>query len=416
MKTLLSVTAALIFTSMLGAADIYVDYEKGNNANNGTKDSPYQKFAVAIRRAKPGDTVYILPASKPIRDTLVVRNKKGAPGKPIIVDGMNNIFLGTEPLSPKKWKEVKPGYFSFKNTIASSMANRYFMVRNGKAVRMGRFNKAKGSKGYKSADQLQPGEWTLIRGKKLAAKNPKRPQYEYEYLLRLPEGAKTLAESGFEEPLHRRISGVNIAEECHYIHFRNIIVKNFLNDGYNIHGNCRNIIFENVAAVDCGDDAISAHETSLIYVKNFVAIGCSTAICHINKSENHHENVYAEKILGRDIFLTESTKNSLVNGWFKADSIGGFRLTTRKNTKQTFVMKNVRMLNSNPKAPFEIQSPGILDFKAEDVKIANYAKMHKFLAAQIKMVPETEIEAEIAAARKRLFAIFGGQLEKALGE
>jgi hypothetical protein len=231
----------------------------------------------------------------------------------------------------------------------------------------------------------------------------------------VPEGFKNPAEAGFEIPQYRRISGVNIANDCHYIHFRNIIVKHFFNDGYNIHGNCRNIIFENIAAVECGDDAISAHETGLIYVKNMVAIGCSTAICHINKSENHHENVYAEKILGRDIFLTESTRNSLVNGWFKADSIGGFRLTTRKDTKQTFVMKNVRMINSNPKAPFDIQSPGVLDFKAEDVKVANYPNVNKVLAKQIQQVKAEEIAEEIEAARKRLFAIFGGQLEKALG-
>ncbi len=414
MKKIVSLSLALVFGAALSAADIYVDYEKGSRKNAGTKEAPLECFARAINRAKAGDTIYILPASKPIRDTILVRKKVGAPGKPIIVDGMNNIFLGTDPLDPAKWKEIKPGYFSMQLAIGNNMASRFYMTRNGKAVRMGRFNKAQGGKKFKAVEDLQPGEWTLVRGKLLGGKNKKHPNYAYECIIRLPEGVKGIADSGFAMPVMRRISGVNISNECHYIHFRNMIVKNFFNDGYNIHGNCRNIVFENIAAVECGDDAISAHETGLIYVKNMVAIGCSTAICHINKSENHHENVYAEKILGRDIFLTESTRNSLVNGWFKADSIGGFRLTTRKDTKQTFLMKNVRMINSNPKAPFDIMSPGVLEFKGEDVKIANYPKVSSVLAKQVTQVKAEEIAEEIEAARKRLFAIFGGQLEKAL--
>ena len=414
MKKVVSLSLALIFGAALSAADIYVDYEKGKSKAPATKEAPLDCFTRAINRAKAGDTIYILPASKPIRDTILVRKKEGVAGKPIIIDGMNNIFLGTDPLDAKKWKEIKPGYFSSEMAIGNNMASRFYMTRNGKAVRMGRFNKASGSKKFKTVDELQPGEWTLVRGKLLGGKNKKHPNYAYECIIRLPEGVKGIADSGFAMPVMRRISGVNIANDCHYIHFRNIIVKHFFNDGYNIHGNCRNIIFENIAAVECGDDAISAHETGLIYVKNMVAIGCSTAICHINKSENHHENVYAEKILGRDIFLTESTRNSLVNGWFKADSIGGFRLTTRKDTKQTFLMKNVRMINSNPKAPFDIMSPGVLEFKGEDVKIANYSKVSSVLAKQVTQVKAEEIAEEIEAARKRLFAIFGGQLEKAL--
>ena len=119
MKHLLSIMTAAVFCAVLGAADIYVDYNKGNRKNPGTKEAPLDIVARALNKAKPGDTIYILPSDKPIRDAIVFRNKSGEAGKPITVDGMNNIFLGTEPLSPKKWKEVKPGYFSFKNTFTN---------------------------------------------------------------------------------------------------------------------------------------------------------------------------------------------------------------------------------------------------------------------------------------------------------
>lgn len=415
MKHLLSIVTAAAFCAVLGAADIYVDYNKGNRKNPGTKAAPLDIFARAINKAKPGDTIYILPSDKPIRDAIVFRNKSGEPGKPITVDGMNNIFLGTMPLNPKEWKEFQPGYFKCTRQIGTNMSNRYFMTLKGKIHRMGRYNKAKGSDKFKKLEDLQPGEWTIIRGK--VVKNTKHRQiFNQDYIIRLPEGARTPAEAGFEEPRLNRISGVDIAKDSNYITIRNVIVKHFHNDGYNFHGNSRNIILENIAAVECGDDAISAHETCLIYVKNFVAIRCSTAICHINKSENHHENVYAEGILGQDIFCTENTTNTLKNAWFKSDSIGGFRLTTRKGTNQKFEISNLRMINRNPKAIFNIQSPGKLDVNFSDVKIANFKTIHEFFNGKVTVVKAEEIEAEIAEARKRLFAIFGGQLEKALGK
>lgn len=416
MKRFLSITAILALATVLGAADIYVDYNKGKPKNPGTKEAPLDILARAINKAKPGDTIYVLPSDKPIRDAIVFRGKSGEPGKPITVDGMNNIFLGTRPLNPKEWKEIKPGYFACTRKIGNNMANRYFMTLKGKIHRMGRFNKCKGSKGFKKIEDLQPGEWTIIRGELAKGAKGKNPAYLQQYVIRLTEGAKTPDEAGFEEPILRRISGVDIAKNSSHITIRNVIVKHFHNDGYNFHGNCRNIVLENIAAVECGDDAISAHETCHIDVKNFVAIGCSTAICHINNSENHHENVYAEKILGRDIMLTENTKNTLTNAWFKADAIGGFMLTSRKTSHHRSTMKNVRMINRNPRGSFAASNQGKMDADFEDFKIANYKKVHPFLASKVKQVKAEEIEAEIEEARKRLFAIFGGQLEKALGE
>ena len=415
MKHLLSIAVAAAFSAVLGAADIYVDYNKGNAEAAGTKDAPLNTVALAIRKAKPGDTIYILPSDKPIRDAIVFRGRNGQPGKPITVDGMNNIFLGTKPLSSREWKEIKPGYFACTRKVGDNMTSRYFMTIKGRISRMGRYTKAGCKVKLKPVEELQPGEWTIIRGE-LVDKNSKKkhPLYYQQYIIRLPEGEKTLREAGFEEPDLNHISGVDIAKDSNYITVRNVIVKHFHNDGYNIHGNSRNLVFENVAAVECGDDAISAHETGLIYVKNFVAIRCSTAICHINSSENHHENVYAEGILGRDILLTESSINTLKNGWFKADSIGGFGLTTRKAPFNNTTIENVAMINSNPSAQFYSDKRVTANFK--NFKVANYKKINQNLSGKVIQVKAEEIEAEIAEARKRLFAIFGGQLEKAIGE
>ena len=102
-------TIAMLLTAAalpLFAADIYVDYTNGNKKNPGTKEAPVANFAQGIAKAKPGDTVYILPNPTPIRDMIRVKNVNGEPGKPITVDAMNNIFIGTEPLNPKEWTVI----------------------------------------------------------------------------------------------------------------------------------------------------------------------------------------------------------------------------------------------------------------------------------------------------------------------
>ena len=154
MKNLLSFAAVLALGISLGAADIYVDYNNGNRKNPGTKAAPLDIFARALNKAKPGDTIYILPSDKPIRDAIVFRGKSGEPGQPITVDGMNNIFLGTLPLKETEWKEFQPGYFKCVRKIGTNMSNRYFMTLGGKIHRMGRFNKAKGSSKFKKLEEL----------------------------------------------------------------------------------------------------------------------------------------------------------------------------------------------------------------------------------------------------------------------
>ncbi|MEI9897947.1 MAG: hypothetical protein WDN28_29840 [Chthoniobacter sp.] len=50
------------------------------------------------------------------------------------------------------------------------------------------------------------------------------------------------------------------------------------NDGYNIHGKCRDCVFEHIGAFECGDDGISAHDDCQYRVDGLVSIGNSTGI------------------------------------------------------------------------------------------------------------------------------------------
>ncbi len=412
-KTFLMMAVTGIFS--LSAADLYVDYNQGKSRNSGTKDAPLATFSQAVKKASAGDTIYILPSDKPIRDNIRVHNKSGEPGKPIIVDGMNNIFLGTQPLKSSQWQESSPGYFVYKIKTGANMAGRLFLTFNGKINRMGRVLKGAGGKKFKKVEDLQPGEWTVVdKGLVPDGKGPHKPHF-YEYVVRLPEGAKNLADAKIEMPLIRKASGVQISGKSSHWVFRNMIVKNFHNDGYNIHGKCVDLLFENIAAVDCGDDGISAHEACEITVKNMVAIGNSTAACHIQETDCKHENIYAEKITGRELFFTANSKNTFKNVYMYVDSNSGCEWRNKDGESQKCSIDNLVAISNNPKADFKVKGNGEIDFSMKNSKMYGFRRVINADAAEVTK-DAAELKNEIEAAKKQLFALFGGNLEKALGE
>ena len=277
---------------------------------------------------------------------------------------------------------------------------------------MGRLQKAAASgKSLKKPAELAPGEWTVVIGRQVPSKEP-HPHFETEYFVRLPEG-RQLENSGVEEPLVEKPSGVLIDGKVSHIVLRNMIVRNFINDGYNIHGECTGIHFENIAAVDCGDDAVSAHEKCSISVKNLVAIGCSTVVCHVQEAVAAHENVYAERISGRELYLTAGTNNTFRNIYMFADSFSGsLWMTGKAHDRQKGRVENLYMIYNNPRAVFAEKHRGVADIKYANVQIAGTEQVMK--RDGIHLVEPDAIRGRIETARKDLFALFGGNLEKAL--
>ena len=406
--------AAILTGTALWGKEIFVDYKSGKASNPGTREAPYSAVAQALKKAAPGDTIRILPSDRPIRDNIQVTNVCGTPEAPITIDGMNNIFLGTLPLNPAEWEEVSPGLFRKKMVTGKNWTSRFFLTFNGHINRMGVVKKASapGTK-YKTPEKLAPGEWTVVQGDPILPVKGPHPQFNFEFFVRLPEGKTALADSGVEEPNIRKNGGVNVRGKCRNLIFRNIIVKNFFNDGYNIHGDCEAIHFENIAAVECGDDGISAHESCKLTGKNMVFIGCSTAICHIQSVTSVQENVYAEKISGRELYFLANSDNTVKNVYMIADSFSGSLWANRKKDEhQTAVLENVYVVSNNPNAVFEIKGAGEVKLTASNVQLAGFKRVTENPGI-VKADPEA-LRKLISEKRAEFFAIFGGNLEKTL--
>lgn len=409
-----SVLAAVLTAAFsLAAGDICVELASGGAGGDGSRNAPFRSLAPALAAARPGDTIRILPAGRPIRGGIVVKDLCGTAEKPITIDGMNNILIGTVPLRSGEWREVSVGLWKREEVSAWSWVERHFMTFDGRINRMGRVQKgATKGKPFKAPEALEPGEWTVVCREEVRRRGAYR-WYRFEFFLRLPDGVATPERSGVEEPSRGlRNGGVVLRGKCRHLVFRNIIAKNFLNDGFNLHGDCRNIHFENIAAVDCGDDGISAHESCTLSGRNMVFIGCATAICHIQNAVSTQENVYAENICGREFYFMNNTDTTIRNAFVVADSHSGSLWSVKKGERQRAVLEDVHVLSRNPRARFATRRFGKLDLRTSRVRLSGFQEVMK--RGGVEVVEAGALRERIAAERVRLFACFGGKLEEAL--
>ena len=273
---------------------------------------------------------------------------------------------------------------------AAGMVNRYFLWIGGKQVRMGRRSKFGSASKLKKPEDLKEFEWTIVDRER--------------YYLRLPAG-KTPRDFSVREPVE--ISGVAVSGTSRHVIVRNLILRDYWNDGLNIHNTARGIVFENTAALFCGDDGASAHNDCETTIRNFVSIGNATGICHIGNAVTVHENVYISGIDSRDLFLL-SLENSLCNVYVDGSAPGPLVIRGSGETPMTGSLENCLFWNHGGKNRIDL-TPSL---RYDKVGIYGYSSRNRLPPGitVLKHAPEKEIE----AAREKLFSLFGGKLEKEL--
>lgn len=257
---------------ILKANVYYVNVSKGNDNQPGTKTAPFKTIAKAISITKPGDSVVIVKVNFPIREMITIHNRSGEPGRPVTIDGQNNLFTSAEKLNPADWQQVRPGVYRNDHLLPGLKAGtptteatmfRFFMLWNGKMNRMNRSCDGLRTPFVDTA-RLKPGEWTYVDA-------------STAFYIAIEPGRK-LQDYQIEVPMQQ--NGVSINGTSNHWVIRNINVEHVINDGFNIHERCEDIAFENITATECGDDGISAHEACSITIKGFVSRRNSTGLCH----------------------------------------------------------------------------------------------------------------------------------------
>ena len=126
-------TALLMAAGSARAREIYVNNQTGDDGNAGTAEAPLRSARKAVRLAREGDTIHLLPEGAVYREMISLINKKG-----ITIEGHNCTVSGADklPSDPAKWEKVSDGLHRIR--LKRTMEDRHLLVVNGKAVTMGR--------------------------------------------------------------------------------------------------------------------------------------------------------------------------------------------------------------------------------------------------------------------------------------
>ena len=329
------VVPLLVLTLPLSARDIHVG-----------RDAP--SIAHAIKAAGPGDTIHLEP--KVYHDYAGFYEKHGQPGKPIVLDGHGATLDGSAPLNPELWQEVEPGLFKAEKLLPrfdDAMLMRWFFVVDGKMQFMGRTSK--GTKPpLKAVAELHPGEWTFVEQSTTPAPNSRI--LTGAFFLKLVPGTP-LAQANIRIPV--RSAGVQFGGKNSHLVIRNITATRPYNDGFNIHGDCHDVVFENIAAIDCGDDGISAHGTAKYRVDGFVSIGNSTGICDTGHAETSYHRVFISRCIGYDLFFLDHGRYRLSHAIIHSSAQNPFSVVGREDSSCELALENIVFRrNGSPKAGY----------------------------------------------------------------
>ncbi len=358
-------------------------------------------IAEGIRIAQPGDTIHLEP--KVYRDYAGFYGKKGEAGKPITLDGHGATLEGSDPIDPAKWREVSPGLFANDELLPprnldDAVIGRWFFLWDGKMNLMGRTSKGR-SAPFKKAEELQPGEWTFVKGPLHADAKPQ--QIFGTFFLKLPAGQK-LADAHIAAPM--RSAGVQMSGDNAHLVIRNLTATHPYNDGFNIHGDCRDVVFENIRALECGDDGISAHESAEYRVDGFVSIGNSTGITDTVAAHTSYNRVFIADCHGFDLFFLDDGRYRLTNSVVLSSAQNPFALTGRDDKRAELVMENVLIRRIGPAKNAEVARTASLDAKRvtfENLELTARGDV-KFENCIINGKPMPEGSPAVGADRARL--------------
>ncbi|HEY5313744.1 MAG TPA: hypothetical protein VIK18_14550 [Pirellulales bacterium] len=339
--------------------DIYVNPETGDERSSGLAPEkkgaagPVKTMHRAIRMALAGDTVHLAPLATAYREVAVFHNAHGEPGRPIIFDAHGATITGAEPLNPDDCREISPGLYRTDRLIPAKLvtpedavSRRWFFLYAGRINRMGRTLKGKNAP-YKKPAELAIGEWTYQRD-------------ENAFYLKI-DPQKTLADYRIQYPA--RGAGVQVSGDCAHLVIRNLVAMHVYNDGFNIHGKTRDVRYENIQSIECGDDGFSAHDDCDSVIDGFISIGNSTAIANAGRCSTTNNRVFADKNVGTDLLFLGSGVHTLTNSHIRCAGAYSLRLygADAYDNVCTLKLENVLLERAGETSPLRIDHNGALE-------------------------------------------------------
>ena len=272
----LCVTLLSLEGADLHATDLHVNPHVGSNANAGAEDKPLKTLQAAINKAKEGDVIHLHPEGAIYRQAGVFRSQVG-----ITIEGNGVTLDGADPLPSDGWEEVEKGLYRRK--LRRTPLDRHLLIFDGRMERMGRTQSAN-SPEFPPVSELKSGQFCFEKTDET---------WGWLYV----RGDVTKLEWS------TRVNGIATGGQCERLTIKNLQTRNFLNDGFNIHGDCRELRFEQIEGFDCFDEGFSAHESAECLVTGGKFYGNENGVADVNQTQTAYVDCEFFKNFNVDVLL-----------------------------------------------------------------------------------------------------------------
>ncbi|MCC7495656.1 MAG: DUF1565 domain-containing protein [Fimbriimonadaceae bacterium] len=237
----------------------------GQDNAAGTAGAPLATFRRAVEVARPGDWIELQPGH--YRQQFVLFDRCGEPGQPIGIDGHGAVIDGCDPLPAAAVQPAGAGRW----TVAVATMPEAVVV-DGAFWRQGRLPTHRGKpESLPAPADLQPGQWTWRAGQvTVCTTAPTPPRVE----------------------ICVRDAAVRLGGRSDHWIFRNLIAQRHWNDGFNLHGDGRDLVCERVVGRENMDEGISSHETIEITVRDAEFWGNDNGVADVTRCRSSYHNTW----------------------------------------------------------------------------------------------------------------------------
>ncbi len=267
------------------ATDWHVNPDVGDNENSGSELNPLQTLQAAINKAKDGDVIHLHPAGAVYRQGGVFRSQVG-----ITIEGNGVTLDGSDPLPAVGWEEMGAGLYRRK--LRRTPLDRHLLVFDGRMERMGRTQSAN-SPEFPQVSALKTGQFCFENIDE---------KWGWLYV----RGDVTKLEWS------TRVNGIATAGGCQRLVVKNLRARNFLNDGFNVHGDCRNLKFVQIEGFDCFDEGFSAHESAECLISGGKFYGNENGVADVNQAHTAYVDCEFFRNVNVDVLLI-GRSHALIN-------------------------------------------------------------------------------------------------------
>lgn len=289
-------TLLLPWLTPLSGKTIIVDQQTGDDARDGSSPPQSVKtLARAVALCAPGDVLSVVPGATPYFEALEFGPRGGLPGRPIVVEGNGAVLSGLLPIPPEQWQDRGDGLWFFPTTF-----------RHGSLVPF----------------LVLPDGTRIPAAAKAAAIAPGQAFWDAQGILYRSDADRRPGDLGLRGAL--RAAGVALAGTCH-LTVRNLTCEYFANDGFNVHGSCQGLFFENIVARHNGDDGFSVHEDVGVTVHAGWFHDNTYGIQDVNLSRSQYVGVRVENNRAHGVHFNGGT-HSVSDALIRDNAMDQFRV------------------------------------------------------------------------------------------